>query len=415
MKTRYFIILLFIASFATLYGKDYCGRITDNNGQPISYATVYPEDNPVVGTATNDQGIFHLRTDMPPASRIIVSFIGYEKQEVPLSNFANCDSLHTVVLSEQPIALEETVVSAKASKQKNKRKAMAQLLYQVYNRMLYDLPDHPVGYRIVSDVAMDTDAEPWGMEQMIATTVHLPEASYKGYDSIQFAGQHCKRFLDNDVRNRADRVLESGTLDNKLKAAAHEVDSGTIVHKSLWASRKIQEQFENSMNDVRHWEVTHENEGETVLTHTEKHNFMGIFKIEIRSHYIVHSDTYTLRRFSEECNAQINIPFGYKLKEHDLQLLNLLNVDDQAIEKFRLRKVQAHVRMNTILQRKNGKNYIKERNLQADALLTGSKKAEIPLNVRATQRVTEVKTDNIQPLTRRQMTQRVQREIVPIY
>lgn len=398
-----------------LSATDYCGRVTDANGTGIPYATVYPEKNPVSGTATNNEGYFRLQTDADTASILIISFIGYAKQELPLGTFADCETPYTISLEEQPIALEETVVSAKASKQKNKRKAMAQLLYQVYNRMLYDLPDKPVRYRIVSDVAMETEGEPWGMEQMIATAVHLPEISHKGYDSIQFAGEHCKRFLDQEIRERADAVLEGDRLNSQTRAMAHEVDSGTLVHQGLWASRKIREQFENTMNDVRHWEVTHENEGETVLTHTEKHNFLGIFKAEIVSHYIVHSETYSLLRFSEESHAQLTIPFGYKLRAGDLELLNLLNVDDKAIEKFRLRKVNASIRMNTIFQRKQGVTVVKERNLQAEALLTGSKKAEIPLSVRATQRVTSVNTDNVQPLTRQQMKRRVQREIVPVY
>ena len=42
-------------------------------------------------------------------------------------------------------------------------------------------------------------------------------------------------------------------------------------------------------------------------------------------------------------------------------------------------------------------------------------KDTIPLNIRATQRVTTLQTKDVQPLTTKQMRRRVPRTIVPIY
>ena len=128
----------------------YVGRIVDERGQGIGYATVYPEQDPVVGAATNDNGYFVIDTNLPAESPLIISFIGYEKQTLPLGTFA-VDTA-TIVLREQPIALEETVVAAKASKQRNKRKQMAALLHSVYVQMERDFADEPVRYHLVSDV-----------------------------------------------------------------------------------------------------------------------------------------------------------------------------------------------------------------------------------------------------------------------
>ena len=72
-------------------------------------------------------------------------------------------------------------------KQKNRRNAMAALLYKVYNQMQSEFPDTPSEYRIVSDVAMNADNAPWGMEQMIARAVHIPREGKDRHDSIQFA------------------------------------------------------------------------------------------------------------------------------------------------------------------------------------------------------------------------------------
>ena len=50
-----------------------------------------------------------------------------------------------------------------------------------------------------------------------------------------------------------------------------------------------------------------------------------------------------------------------------------------------------------------------------DAHILGSKNAEIPLIIKATQRVTDLRTENVKPLSPSQITRRVKREIVEIY
>lgn len=393
---------------------EYVGRVVDEKGIPVPFATVYLEENPIVGTATNNDGCFRLESSEKPSSSLIISFIGYEKQQLPLSVFAAGTELKTVTLIEQPIALEETVVMAKASRQKNKRKAMAQLLYKVYNRMQYDFPDNPTRYRIVSDVSMDSQHTPWGMEQMIATAVCIPEAGKEGRDSVQFSGEYCKRFFQQTIRDRADTILAGTKLHKELRKMANEVDSGVVVHRTLWAIGNIRYDFEQTMNDIRHWSVSRESEKETVLTHVEQKNYLGIFKYEYRRNYIVDSDNYRVKRFSEELTMALNVPFGHKFRADELELLNLLNMSDSEIEKFRLKKANARITLNTIYQLRGSKLYPKEKNLRTVANLTGSKDQVIPIDVKATQRVTEIVPD-VKALPKSALTRRVKREIVPIY
>ena len=61
----------------------------------------------------------------------------------------------------------------KPSKQRNKRKQMAQLLHEVYVQMDKDFPKTNAEYRIVSDVRMDAEGKPWGSEWNISV--------YNGY------------------------------------------------------------------------------------------------------------------------------------------------------------------------------------------------------------------------------------------
>lgn len=418
MKTILFILAL-VSTFA--------GRVVDQNGQPIPYATVYPEIAPEWGTATNNDGYFSFEANLTPDMRIIASYIGYEKKIVKSGELtAESGELPVIVLKEQPIALEETVVAAKASKQKNKKKQMAALLHAVYVKLEEEFPDDPVQYHVVSDVRMLSEGSTWGMEQMIANIVVLPEAASQGRDSVQFQGRYCKRFFDAQKRAQADSILAGETLerlDKKntgngklMRKAANAVDSGVVVHQALFAMGNMRYDFEQTMNDTKHWTVSNENEGETVLTHTQKvSRYLGCFVMTFKRHYIVDSKTYSVRRFSEHAEVKVTIPFGIKLTAEQLQMLNLVNMSEKQIEKFRLKKLRGSVDYNTLYQRRNGHVYILEKNMLANTLILGSKKAEIPLVIKATQRVTSLETENVKPLTKSQITKRLKREIVEIY
>ena len=424
-------ILIAIILVKVVYAEVYTGRVVDQKGSPIPYATVYPETQPEFGTATNSEGVFSFEAFLYPDSRIIISFIGYEKLCLTPRNFNPVDDpsspeFSTFILIEQPIALEETVVAAKASKQKNKRKQMASLLHAVYVKLEEEFPDHPAQYQVVSDVRMQSEGSTWGMEQMIANIVVLPEQAREGRDSIQFQGRFCKRFFSAEKRAQADSILASDMIErmdknnsgaaHAVRRAVNAVDSGVVVHQALFGMGNMRYDFEQTMGDTRHWSVSNESEGETVLTHTQKiSRYLGLFQLIYKRHYIVDSETFSVRRFSEHAEVKITIPFGYKLNADQLQMLNLLNMDDKRIEKFRLKKMRGKIDYNTIYQRRNGQVYTLEKNMDIDSHILGSKKAEIPVLIRATQRVTSLQTEAVLPLTSDQITRRVARQIVEIY
>ena len=411
----------------------FAGRVVDQNGEPVPYATVYPEIAPEWGTATNNDGIFSFEANLPSDSRVIVSYIGYEKKTV-LAGTLIADSdpaagLTSITLAEQPIALEETVVAAKKSKQRNKRKQMASLLHAVYVKLEQEFPHDNAQYRIVSDVRMSSENSPWGMEQMIADIVVLPEQGQQGRDSVQFQGRFCKRFFDARKRAQADSILAGEALErmekksapkgapaNMLRRAANAVDSGVVVHEALFTIGNMRYDFEQAMTDTKHWTVSNESEGETVLTHTQTvSRYLGCFKMTFRRHYIVDSRTYAVRRFSEHAEVKVTIPFGIKLNADQLQMLNLVNMSESNIEKFRLKKLRGSVDLNTIYQRQDGRVYTLERNMICNAFILGSKQTELPLVIKATQRVTDLRTSAVQPFSRSQITRRLRREIVEIY
>lgn len=431
-----FIVLLCALEFNAAV---YTGQVVDEKGQPISYATVYPEVAPELGTATNNDGIFRFEANLPASSPVVVSFIGFEKVEVTGDRLRvkGDTALQVIVLKEQPIALQETVVAAKSSKQRNKRKQMATLLHAVYVQLEKEFPDEPAQYQVVSDVRMTSGeaqtghAAVWGMEQMIANIVVLPEAGIDGRDSVQFQGRYCKRFFDARKRAQADSILAGETLErlekaqkdvpkgtsqNYMRRAVNAVDSGVVVHEALFAIGNMRYDFQETMNDIKHWSVSNESEGETVLTHTQTvSKYLGCFKMTFQRHYIIDSRTYSVRRFSEHAEVKVVIPFGIKLNSDQLQMLNLVNMNEEQINKFRLKRLRGAVDLNTIYQRRNGLVYTQEKNMIFNTFIVGSKKTEIPLNIQATQRVTDLQTEGVKALKKHQMTRRVRREIVEIY
>lgn len=431
-----FIVLLCALEFNAAV---YTGQVVDEKGQPISYATVYPEVAPELGTATNNDGIFRFEANLPASSPVVVSFIGFEKVEVTGDRLRvkGDTALQVIVLKEQPIALQETVVAAKPSKQKNKRKQMAALLHAVYVKLEEEFPDEPAQYQVVSDVRMTSGeaqtghAAVWGMEQMIAHIVVLPEAGIDGRDSVQFQGRYCKRFFDARKRAQADSILAGETLErlekaqkdvpkgtsqNYMRRAVNAVDSGVVVHEALFAIGNMRYDFQEAMNDIKHWSVSNESEGETVLTHTQTvSKYLGCFKMTFQRHYIIDSRTYSVLRFSEHAEVKVVIPFGIKLNSDQLQMLNLVNMNEEQINKFRLKRLRGAVDLNTIYQRRNGLVYTQEKNMILNAFIVGSKKTEIPLNIQATQRVTDLQTEGVKALKKHHMTRRVRREIVEIY
>ncbi len=436
MKTLLFILAL-VATYA--------GRVVDEKGAPIPYATVYPEIAPEWGTATNNDGYFSFEANLTNDSKIIFSYIGYEKQAVPASRLQNTDPSADkiqIVLREQPIALQETVIAAKASKQRNKRKQMAALLHAVYVKMEEEFPHTNSRYHVVSDVRMNSDGSTWGMEQMIANIVVLPESSKRKdiflnnkksdaiNDSVQFQGLYCKRFFGPQKRAQADSLLAGKSLERMekkskmpeglpehyMQRAANSLDSGMIAHRALFAMGNMRYDFEQAMNDFRHWTVSNESEEETVLTHTEKvSKYLGCFQLTFQRHYILDSKTYAVLRFAEHADVKITIPFGIKLNEDQLQVLNLINMGEQQIKKFRLKNVKVQTDYNTIYQRKDNKVYILEKNLISNAMIIGSKGITIPIQVRGTQHVTDLQTTGVKPLKKDQITKRLKREIVEIY
>ncbi|WP_347157752.1 SusC/RagA family TonB-linked outer membrane protein [Pontibacter chitinilyticus] len=88
------------------------GRVTDNNGEGVPGATVVVKGT-TLGTATDVNGNFTLNVPNGTGT-LVVSFIGFKTQEVPINNRSTIN----VSLSTDAQALQEVVVTGYATQQK---------------------------------------------------------------------------------------------------------------------------------------------------------------------------------------------------------------------------------------------------------------------------------------------------------
>lgn len=385
------------------------GFVSDRTS-PISYASIYLKNDPATGTVTNGQGFFSLSIDNREKEVLVISFIGYETYMHQVSPANAVDTLH-ILLKEQPIALEETIVSAKAGKKK-KRQTMEELLHLVRMRMDTDFPDIPIRYRVVSDVGIYSNDTIITFEEMIGYVQEIPDKESNGHNSIQFKGELCKRYIQEDVENSL-RMLTEEMKSDQNRLFAEQTDSGTIIHRKLWGGH-LKSDFDNLAQKTAKWSISRENSELSVLTYSESRNVLGIVKVNINIHYIIDSYHYRLHKIVQEGKIHANIPFGYKLDSEQLALLNAINVTADDISKFRLKKIDGSLQRNVLYNITDSNTSVKEKNMIVKIQMTDNNGNKIPIHTTAKAKAVSIQTKSVQPYTEHEQEKKIPRKIIPV-
>jgi len=419
MRTVYrvlYVLLMLLYGGYELAADEYRGVVVDEKGRPVLYATVYMQARPQEGTATNSEGIFYLTTDMDTTAEVVVSYIGYEKVILPLGRLTSAEkssSPYEIRLKEQPIALQETVVSAKRTRM-SKRKQLAMVLHRVYQQIGRDFPSEPIEYKVVSDIRMNASSSPWAMEQMIAEVTEQPGGGKEGTDSVQFVGKYCKRYCSPAVRTKLD-TLQVHEKDERLRKLATRIDSGALTHQVMWRMRVDKTHLLDVSDELARWKMTAEDDDNCVLTYRRKYNYLGIVKLQLEENLIVDAYSYRLRSYVVDVNVQLFLPFSVKMQGTWLEWLNLLNMDSQGIEKFRLKRGNIHVKLNTIYKERDGVLVPDEKNLHTTGVLEDRSGRQLPLELWGTQQVTDVRITGVKLHPKYNRNRIVTRELVEIY
>ena len=121
-----FILITIVFTSVNLYAQHakctIVGKLVDVNEIPIAYASaaVYNTEKPITGTITDDEGRFSLKVEQRDNMyRLVISFVGYTRHEIPLTPNTSHINLGTITLREDEALLGEVVVSAKEVAQKS--------------------------------------------------------------------------------------------------------------------------------------------------------------------------------------------------------------------------------------------------------------------------------------------------------
>ncbi len=146
-----FLIILSLFPFINWGQTKVSGKISDNNNQEVSFASVYFK-NSTQGVVANEYGKFYLESEKT-YDTLVISFVGYKTKEIPLISKNNLDL--QIVLEEDNLLSEVKIYAGKTSKKNNpaldilrkiwerKRKnglhMFSQYEYDKYEKIQFDL------------------------------------------------------------------------------------------------------------------------------------------------------------------------------------------------------------------------------------------------------------------------------------
>lgn len=104
MKHLFLLLTLLSFSLTALAQQKITGKVKDSSGEPVIGASVVVKDNKTMGTITDFDGNFSL--DVPSGSVLVISYIGYVTQKVPVTGKKSLD----IMLKEDTKTLDEVVV-----------------------------------------------------------------------------------------------------------------------------------------------------------------------------------------------------------------------------------------------------------------------------------------------------------------
>jgi hypothetical protein len=111
------------------------GFVKDSrNGETLTGAVIYPEENPAIGIATNSYGYFSLTLPIGKYS-LIIQFLGYKTQRVPLDLKENMQL--SFEMEEESIALKEITITGEKN---NNNVVQNELISKINVREIQNIP-----------------------------------------------------------------------------------------------------------------------------------------------------------------------------------------------------------------------------------------------------------------------------------
>lgn len=117
MKTAFYVFFLFLFVASGVSGQGIVrGKVSDENGEPLTGATVYLQSEPSRGTITDFDGNYSLEVPVARDLVIVVSFISYQTVELPVRVSKNEISVQNLVMIPATVQIEDVVITRKAER-----------------------------------------------------------------------------------------------------------------------------------------------------------------------------------------------------------------------------------------------------------------------------------------------------------
>ena len=407
MQKPLIILLLTIVSLNCV-AKELSGHVVDSLRQPIPYASVFLQNNPQIGTITDDNGFFVL-PDYVQDDHLVITSIGYEKFTLSTNKISGTKPIR-IVLKEQPLMLNTVVVSAKGSK-RQQRKLLKQLLADIYKQMQIDFPDDARNYRIVSDVSVYNGDKVVAFDEMVGNIVELPYLkNARKQDSLQIKADFTRYYIN---QNTADglRNFDQDLLKRKEKRQLQKIDfeKSEPIHRMLWAL-DIKKLFGDIYKETGNWSISERDALSQLLTYTKTFTLPGIVSATMKLHLSVDAHNH-VQRLSQSITLWANIPFGYKLSDAQVAALNLVLINDGAgnFDKYRLKTANGKVERNVFFTQQDGQVVVSEKNWAANVHGADKNGQTIAFNQKASCQVLSVETKNVRPYSKKALATKAPR------
>lgn len=380
-----FILILSLSFSSNILAYELKGRVINSSNAPLAYVSVYLKDNPNTGTVTNSSGEFLL--DLPGRRGVvIISFMGYKTMELKVFSIESPDSM-SIVLQEQPIMLDEAIISNKKYASSSRR-AMKDYLAKIRQQIVVDFASETKSYRVVSNYYLMNANHIVTFEEATGIITEMPRLGIKGSDSVRFDVESRNTYYDQDAKKNF-KSSEGVDIPKRHADQANKFLKEEIVHRGFWGGNILQV-FDNLSPKLKNWKIINKGDGTSYLVYTEKRNYLGVVKYELKINYLINTFTYNVLGISQSLVGSANIPFGYKLNEEQLALLNVFKITGDDVEKFRIKYLNAKIERNVIFKREKGKTTVVEKNVASSGDMSDRQGNTITMNNTAKVRVIDV-------------------------
>lgn len=393
---KYFLyILLFFCSFPII-AQNAVGVVVGEDGEPIPYASVYVKNDPIGGTMTDMDGRYSLKIDSLIAldDVVIFSFIGYRTEEFSIANILS-DSNFIVTLIEQPIMLEGAVVKAKISR-KESIKLKKEALEKFAEQMAKDFSKRTAEYSVFSMYNGLQDNRQLIHHEIVGVIKECPIDNRRGGDSVALVVNSVKEFTTEEAKSAYDKFneiaderinnskREKKKNKNKFTYTRRDLDDQTLrMHRFLWGGPTGSLIDMLNIKKTAKWDYTMIGD-DAVLIYTEKENYLGIVKGELQLHFYVDPITFQINKIAQSLSGELHIPFGYKLKDEELEFINALQFGHDTLDRYRVRHAYVDVLRNVFFRRTaEGNVVVREKNLEVQGDVIDTKKKKLSYSAAA--------------------------------